>query len=379
MDVDFLRRLMDNIYGPLMGGYFRTRLLGARKLPRHGPAILAANHSGSSFPYDAIALDGMLWQRDGRRIEDKCRSVYAKVLSVTWWMRPYGIDNFWRRCGGVDMTFDNFDRLLGRGDRILYYPEGVPGIGKGFARRYQLQRFASSFVTLATRHQAPVVPIYVINAEWIIPFSFMIRPLDRLLHRFFKVPFLPLPAGPLAILFPFLWYLALPARMIFVVGEPIDVAARARAAGITDLDTPDREAIRVVTDGIRDGMQQRLTALVERYGRRPYHLRSLLREMRRRGRQCLKLGPWAWTWTFPRLDRDRQRPPARNALHAFLRDWDLLLYYLPLGWPLLALARRLRKPPCGYRGLSSEERREREGTFIWNLAKRPLPPRDRAR
>ena len=119
---EFLRRLMESFFGPIISGYFRTRLIGAHNLPARGPAILAANHSGSSFPYDGMALDGMLWHRDGLRPEAKCRSVYAKVLSVTWWMRPFGIDNFWRRCGGVDMTFDNFDRLLARGDRILYYP-----------------------------------------------------------------------------------------------------------------------------------------------------------------------------------------------------------------------------------------------------------------
>ncbi len=373
-DPEFVRRMMA-FFGPIMAGYFRTRLIGAERLPKDGPVILAGNHSGSSFPYDGMALDGMLWHRDGMRPEAKCRSVYAKMLSVTWWMRPFGIDNFWRRCGGVDMTFDNFDRLLARGDRILYYPEGVPGIGKGFAKRYQLQRFSSSFATLATRHRAPVVPIYVINAEWVIPFSFMIRPLDRLLDRLFKVPFLPLPAGPLAVIFPFLWYLALPARMIFVVGKPIDVAERARAAGVADLPEDDRERGRAVAENIRRGMQERLTALVERYGQRPYQFRSLWREIKRRGWRWLGITPWAWVLGFPRLDRDRHRPPARNRLHALLRDWDLLLYYLPLGWPLISLARRLRKPPCGYRGLTPKERRAREGTYIWHLAERPLPPR----
>ena len=375
IDADFLRHLMHDLYGPIVDGYFRSRLIGAGNVPKEGPAILAANHSGSSFPYDGIALDGGLWFKEGMPIEKKCRSVYAKVLSVTWWMRPYGIDNFWRRCGGVDMTFDNFDRLLERGDRVLYYPEGVPGIGKGFAKRYQLQRFASSFITLALKHRAPVVPVSVVNAEWVIPFSFMLRPLDWAMAKFFKVPFLPLPAGPLAILLPFLWYLALPARMIFFIGKPIDVVGRARAAGI-DPDDPSLEEARAIADGVRETMQERLTERVERYGRWPYNLRLLWREARRRGLwSCLKLGPWAWVWAFPRLDRDRQRPPARNRLHAFLRDWDLLFYYVPLGWPLLALARRLRKPPCGYRGLSRRERREREGTFIWKLAERPLPPR----
>ncbi len=180
----------------------------------------------------------------------------------------------------------------------------------------------------------------------------MIRPLDRLMDRLFRVPFLPLPAGPLAVLFPFLWYLALPARMIFVIGEPIDVAALAREAGIEDLDDPGREEIRRLTDAIRDRMQERLTRLVERYGRWPYQCRLLARELWRRRRHWFQIGPWGWVWCFSRHARDRQRPPARNRLHALLRDWDLLLYYLPLGWPLLALARRLRKPPCGYRGLT---------------------------
>ena len=379
LDVDLLRHLMEDLYGPIVDGYFRSRILGVRNVPKEGPAILAANHSGSSFPYDGIALDGGLWFKEGMPSDGKCRSVYAKVLSVTWWMRPYGIDNFWRRCGGVDMTFDNFDRLLERGDRILYYPEGVPGIGKGFAKRYQLQRFSSSFVTLALKHRAPVVPVSVVNAEWIIPFNVMLKPVDWLISRTFKVPFLPLPAGPLAILCPFLWYLALPARMLFFIGEPIDVVHRARAAGI-DPDDPTIDEARAIAEGVRQTMQQQLTRRVERYGRWPYNLRMLRREVRRRGLwKCLKLGPWAWVWAFPRLDRDRQRPPAGNRLHAFLRDWDLLLYYLPLGWPLVALARRCRKPPCGYRGLSRKERKEREGTFIWKLAERPLPPRDPAR
>ncbi len=373
LDPPFVRQMLDLYFSDIVDGYFRARMIGGENLPAEGPAILAANHSGSAFPYDGMVLDGLILRRQRLAIRDKYRSVYEKTLSVTWWMRPFGIDNFWRRCGGVDITFDNFDRLLARGERVIYYPEGVPGIGKGFARRYQLQRFSTSFVTLAIRHRAPVHPVYIINAEWVIPFSFMIRPLDRLMNRLFRVPFLPLPAGPLAILFPFLWYLALPARMVLVVGKPVDLAAMAIEAGVDNLHDPGREVARQIADRLRDRMQKRLTALVERYGRWPYQCRLLARELaRRRGRRW-RLGPWAWVWGFSRHARDLERPAARNRLHAMLRDWDLWLYYLPLGWPLIALARRLRKPPCGYRGLSKSERREREGDFLWHLAERPLP------
>ena len=146
LDPDYLESVIGEIFGPLSDSYFRPRLMRLDRLPAQGPLILAGNHSGSAFPYDAMVLDSLLYRRSGMNAHGKCRGVYEKTLSTNWWMRPFGIDNFWRRCGGVDMTFDNFDRLLERGERVLYFPEGVPGIGKGFARRYQLQRFSTSFV-----------------------------------------------------------------------------------------------------------------------------------------------------------------------------------------------------------------------------------------
>ncbi len=379
LDPDYMLDMVEKFFGPLTRHYFRPRFLGLRNLPADGPAILAANHSGSAFPYDAMVLDCELYRLQQPEPDRKCRSVFEKTLSATWWMRPFGIDNFWRRGGGVDMTFDNFDRLLQRGQRVLYYPEGVPGIGKGFQRRYQLQRFSSSFVIHAARNGAPVVPIYIINAEWIIPFAFMLRPLDALMNRLFKVPFMPLPWGVLAVTFPFLWYLALPARLIFVIGEPVDVAAMVREAGLTDLAEPDREAMRAIAERVRRGMQTRLDRHVERYGRWPYQWRLLRRHFREaKGRRMLFL-PLAWVWKFVRHARDRQRPPARNAVHKLLRDWDLFFYYVPFGWFPLSLARRWRKPPCGYRGLSKAERHRREGAFTWHLKDRPLPPRSTAR
>jgi hypothetical protein len=273
------------------------------------------------------------------------------------------------------MTFDNFHRLLERGERVLYYPEGVAGIGKGFGRRYRLQRFSSSFVVQAARHRAPVVPIYTINAEWVIPFNYTFGWIDRLAQRF-HVPFLPLPAGPLAVIFPFLWYLSLPARMVFVVGRPIDVRQRLEALGAAQVDDPRRHDARLVAEEIRQEMQADLDRHVAKYGRAPYNARSLVHGWRRalaEGRLSRAM-PWGWPWTFLGHDRDRSRPPARNRLHRWLRDWDIALHYLPLGWPALALARRLRLPPYGYRGLSRAAQREREGAFHWRQSERPLPP-----
>jgi len=376
-DAEYTREVIDKVFGPALDHYFRPRLMGAHKLREHGPLILAANHSGMAFPYDGMVLDALLWRRHGYLPEKKFRTVFEKELSLTWWMRPYGVDNFWRRCGGVDATFDNLERLLTRGERVIYYPEGVPGIGKGFNRRYQLQPFRTSFVLLAARHRVPVQPVYIINAEWVIPYNYSFRPVDRLMDRFFKVPFLPLPGGAIAITFPWAWYLSLPARIILVIGDPIDVRALAEQEGLTDLDNPDREGLRRLADRVRSIMQPELDRHVRRYGRRPYQGRSLWRGLRSAKRKGIlgRVLPTGWVAAYARFERDRRRPPARNRLHRVLRDWDLVGYYLPLGWPLLSLARRFRRPPCGYRGIDPAERKRQEGNFLWRLAEQPLPPK----
>ncbi len=41
----------------------------------------------------------------------------------------------------------------------MLYPEGVPGIGKGFNRKYQLQRLATSMVRLGLQHGTDIMPV----------------------------------------------------------------------------------------------------------------------------------------------------------------------------------------------------------------------------
>jgi 1-acyl-sn-glycerol-3-phosphate acyltransferase len=374
-DPDYCREMIEKVLGPIADRYFRATLIGAERIPRTGPLILAANHSGDALPHDAIILDSTLWRHDGMDPLRKLRTVFEPELAFVWWMRPFGIEDFWRRCGGVDVTFDNFERLLLRGDRVLYFPEGVPGIGKGFDHRYQLQRFQTSFVLLAARHNVPVYPLYVINAEWIHPFGYTFRPLDWIMQRVFHVPFLPIPIGLLAVIFPWMWYLAFPARLIFVVGEPLDVGALVRDAGITDLEQPPRAGLKRVAGQVRRRMQAELDRLVARHGKSPYDPHSLLQALRDAGRKVAGVLPIGWPVAFLKAERDRRRPPARNRLHAILRDWDLLGFYLPFGWPLLSLTRALRRPPYGYRGVSRAAARGAQGAFLWRLSEQPLPAR----
>jgi 1-acyl-sn-glycerol-3-phosphate acyltransferase len=375
IDWEYVREMGSGFVGEVVDHYFRGTLIGAENIPARGPLIVAPNHSGNAFPHDAVVLDLLLWRHAGGTRAGKFRSVYTPQLAAVWWMRPYALDNWWRRCGGVDMTFANYDRLLERGDRVIYYPEGVPGIGKGFLKRYQLQHFHSSFVALAARHRAPVIPVSVVNAEWVNPTSVTFEWLNRLFRKTLGLPFFPIPTVFLAMLFPFVFYLAFPCRMVFVIGEPIDVRKLLEEEGETDLEHPQREAVLRVAERVRRVAQERLNAAVAEHGKKPWDLRGLWASMKQLRGRIWSRTPLGWPYQYIRADRDRHRPPARNGLHAFLRDWDILFYYLPLGWLGIFLARELRKPPCGYRGLSKRERTEREGSFRWTLDTRPLPPR----
>jgi len=373
IDYDYLYSFCNTIFEPLIDHYYRAEIIGHDKIPAEGPLIVASNHSGNAFPHDAMVLDALLWRKDGMKKEAKFRSVFTPKLAATWWMRPFAIDNWWRRGGGVDMKFDNYDMLLKHNHRVVYYPEGVPGIGKGFTRRYQLQHFYSSFVVLAAMHDAPVCPVCTVNAEWVNPTSITFKWLDKLFDKLLGLPFFPVPTVFFTILFPFLFYLAFPCKMKFIVGEPINIRKKLEDLG-ADPDNATREQYQQVADNIRAEMQEDLNKAVDVYGDKPYDLTGWFYRMKKLGwKDALKFSPLGWPVTFVKHARNMERPPARNRMHAIFRDWDIIAFYLPFGWFLIALVRWLRRPPCGYRGLTKKERRKREGTYLWMLKKRPMP------
>jgi 1-acyl-sn-glycerol-3-phosphate acyltransferase len=356
--------------------YFRGELIGADKLPDEGPLIVAPNHSGNAFPHDAMVLDALLWRHNDFTKKGKFRSVYTPQLAATWWMRPFALDDWWRRGGGVDMTFANYDRLLDLGEKIIYYPEGVPGIGKGFTRRYQLQHFHSSFVVLGAKHGAPIHPVSVVNAEWVNPTSVTFKPIDALFKKLLGIPFLPLPIAVLAFVFPFIFYLAFPCQMTFVVQDAVDVRQMLREEGCDDVTNPSRDAVLRVAERIRQGAQDDLDAAVAKHGQSPYDWGGFVDAMKSIKGKILRTTPLGWPLSYLQHDRDMKRPPAKNKLHAWLRDLDVAAWYMPFGWFLIALLRKVRKPPYGYRGLTERERMEREGTYRWSLDERPLPDKD---
>ena len=370
IDFKYLKSFYENVSSDIISYYFRAELIGEENLPSNGPLILASNHSGNAFPHDSFVLDQLSWRATGFPKKEKIRPLYSPKLAVNWWMRPFGLDNWWRKFGAIDQTYLNFDRTLANDGRVIYYPEGIPGIGKGFNRRYQLQPFQPSFVKLAARYDVPIIPVYGINAEWINPANLTFRWIDKISSRLIGVPFIPLPLIILAIIFPFFFYFGFPCNMKFVIGKPISIRDRIRSAAKSDPSDPDREDSEKIASEIRKTMQEELNLLVNKHGKKPYHFRTLISSFRTiKGKRWLT-SPFGWPILFTRHYRDfYDRKSGKKNPNHWLRDWDLIGYYLPFGWILLALFRMLRKPPNGNRGLKKHEVNKKEGRYIWSIAR----------
>jgi len=178
--------------------YFRVRSHGIEHVPREGAAILAANHSGL-LPIDAamIVIDVLRNTRPARAPRP-IGDLFIPLLP--------SIGTLFSRLGMVSGTRANFRYLLQKGELVLVFPEGTPGIGKGWGKRYQLQEFRVGHAELALAERVPIVPVAVVGAEEAWP---QLARIDGL-HPF-GAPFLPVPLTPLP----------LPNRFDIHYGPPI--------------------------------------------------------------------------------------------------------------------------------------------------------------
>jgi len=120
------------------------------------------------------------------------------------------VSTFFARVGVVSGTRGNVRALLERGELLMIFPEGTPGIGKAFAQRYQLQNWRVGHAELAIRHQVPIVPVGIVGAEEQMP------QIARLPIKLFGAPYFPITAT----------LVPLPVRYRIYYGEPIDVAGQ---------------------------------------------------------------------------------------------------------------------------------------------------------
>ena len=187
--------------------YFRVQSTDHEKIPNTGPIVLAANHGGL-LPFDgAMGVLDVLLHTEPPRLPRAIVERWAGTL-------PF-VNVFFARVGQVVGTHENFARLLGEGEAVLVFPEGVEGIRKPITQRYRLQHFHVGFVVHALRARAPIVPMAILGSDDQAPILFDVKPLARLLG---------LPAAPITPTFPWFGPLGLlpyPVRYRIVYGEPL--------------------------------------------------------------------------------------------------------------------------------------------------------------
>ncbi|MBX0288978.1 hypothetical protein K3G63_00925 [Hymenobacter sp. HSC-4F20] len=316
-DPNFVETLDRNILQLLDRVWFRSELVGFDDFPQRNrpdrPLLFASNHSGMAFPWDAMVALSHLWRRLPS-LHHLPRPLSAPMLSQSVLMNPFLVKNFWKKCGCVDATTLNFETMMYYQDHnLMLYPEGVAGIGKGFNRKYQLQRLATSIVRLGIEHRTDIIPFYTINGEYLNPYAYSWDWVNRLSKKI-GIPFIPVgPILLMVLLQPWFFYMAFPAKLTFVLGRrirPYELTSKTPA----ELTRPEYEAL---SGQIREKMQQELDAAVQHYGQRPYQWRELWQRIKENWRYFPFFLPWAW----PALFREFERQYVHNGR----RDFDLNL------------------------------------------------------
>lgn len=343
-DREYATSLSRNVIEFLNAYYFRARLIGFDETPQRNqkqtPLIYAGNHSGMSFPWDAIIFASILYKERGYQFSDACRALIAPALSLTAVMNPYFIDNFWKKAGGVDASMGNFEKLLNQSDAgIIIYPEGIAGIGKGFDHRYQLQRFSTSFVRMALKFRTDIIPVLTVNGEFINPMGYKSDFLNHLAQKI-GIPFVPIgPLTGLVSMLPWSFYFGLPARLTYVRGRRIKV---------DDLTDKPYEKIKQkemnrIRDFVQRQMQEDLSQAVSEYGQDPYHMDELMEIWFENKDKFMYMFPSGWPLLFKEHERlflmDQHTQMSYDNISyikALLRHPSVLAYHLPwLGWPML--------------------------------------------
>jgi len=307
-DNEYLESIYNELFMRLAPYYFRPEMIGFEDYPARNnpdvPLIFISNHSGMAFPWDALIFGGGLYQICQDKNERFVRILTAPALSETNLMNPYMLTNFWKKLAGIDATSLNFETMMNIKDTdVVIYPEGVPGIGKGFNRKYQLQRFSTSFIRMSLKYKTDVIPIFSINGEYINPHSYRWKFINFLSQKV-GIPYIPI--GFLTLLmpiFPWIFYFGMPAGFYFVRGKRIS-PYKMTDKDFDDLTKPEIEAIR---DEVQRLSQIEINKAVEEYGQKPYRWGDLFSRWRKNPKYFWYYFPMTWCLAFAEHSRQYKR------------------------------------------------------------------------
>jgi len=350
-DPAFAESMVRHVFNKLNDIYFRIQYVGFdHPIQRNNPGapvILASNHSGMALPWDAIAFMAGLLRRFDYDHTKVCRVLIAPVLSKVGVMVPYFIPNFWRKCGGIDATYFNFETMMHHPfANVLIYPEGIAGIGKGFTKRYQLQRLSTSFVRMSLKYDTDIVPFSTVNGEYVNPFMYNVPPINWVVRRLTGLPFLPMGLLTLLLLFqPWFFYYSFPAKLTYVKGKRI---RRKDLSEKSFSEITEAEIINI-RDEIQLQMQEELDEAVRNFGKQPFKLLEFFKTVWQKRRYFPFIFPFGWPLLFSEFHRQWEKAGEielefswKMVLRLFWKKPIVLAYFIPVvGWlPIIWLAKK---------------------------------------
>lgn len=160
LDPDYLAAFERTLFRFLHDVYWRVELDGLEHLPREGPAVVAGIHRGFQ-PWDGVMALVAIRRATGRTPRFLLHPALAKM--------PF-LANYMTKIGAVPACRENADRVLGHGELLGIYPEGIRGAFSYYRDAYELKRFGrDEWVRMALRNQVPLVPFVTVGSAEIYP------------------------------------------------------------------------------------------------------------------------------------------------------------------------------------------------------------------
>jgi 1-acyl-sn-glycerol-3-phosphate acyltransferase len=221
--------------------WWRVETTGIERVPESGPGLIVTNHSGV-LPYDGVMVT--LAVRHEHPARRDVRMLALDMFALLPFLAP-----LLAKSGAVRANPENGERLLGKGELVGVFPEGVKGVGKRYKDRYKLARFGrGGFIRIALRTGSPIIPCAVVGAEEIHP---VVAKADWV-GRPFGLPYFPITPtfpmlGPLGVV-------PLPTKWSIDFADPLDL----RSYGPEAADDPIlvnrlSEDVRSTIQGMIDG------------------------------------------------------------------------------------------------------------------------------
>lgn len=152
--------LARNILVPLLRLFFRWKFIGLEKIPRRGPAIVAANHISYFDPLcHALGIDAA-----GRRPRFFAKAELWRKRSLRFVLSHAGQIPV-ERGTGESGPIEAAEAALARGEIVVIYPEAT------ITRNDDLtpMQGKTGVARVALAAGAPVIPIAVWGSQWVSP------------------------------------------------------------------------------------------------------------------------------------------------------------------------------------------------------------------